>query len=331
MEETTSTNGVGSLFSSGTAYVSIPSDLDREQFIKRCLKTQTLFLRGESGEKWKNVFCPSFIFGEIDFPETSDKRGSLVAWVKQPKHNIPIVVAAINLKGAIGAYSKERQIKLFKSSKSGSIIDLDGRADDASLDINVISSEENKGKIRLKIANPNKTAELDIYVSGQANIFAENRVKLVTNDEFLVELRKPDGDLLGNISYKSGVGFSLLDQWGNEFKVAENQIYLKEGSAGGLELELTDLIMHLGKIGGTGTEPVLLGDKTKTVLDDLISALNSINTQLATIATTDAATASGLGLTYPASFATLVTSLTTTLTNLSVNVLLVKSTKVKTL
>lgn len=328
---TIGTNGVGSLFATGTAYVCIPADVDRTQFIDRCYSTQTLFLRGEVGETFKDVFCPKNIIQDIVFPEEAGQRGSLVAWVKQPKHNTPLVVASFDLKSGLGAVVEERQIKLQRTSKSGNLVDIDGRADGATLDLTVASAENGKGKLKLKVVNPDATAEMDVYISGKAAITADSQVKLVSNTEILVELRKTNGDLLANFSYKAGVGFFLKDEWNNEIKTANHQVYLKEGSASGLQLELTNTILNLGKIGGSGTEPVPLGDKTVDVLNDIKSGLNSIATTLSAIALADTATASGLGLSYGGSFSTLAGTLTSLITTITAHIALVKSTKVKTL
>jgi hypothetical protein len=328
---TIGTNGVGSLFATGTAYVAIPADLDRALFIKRCYSTQTLFIRGEAGETFKNVFCPKSIIQDIVFPATADKRGSMVAWVKQPKHNSPVVVAAFDLKNGLGAVYKERQIKLQKTSTSGNLVDFDAQADEATMDITVTSAEEGKGKFRLKVVNPDVTAAMEVYVSGEVDILADSKVSLRTTGEILVELLKANGDLLANFSYKAGVGFALKDEFDNEIKTTDQQIYLKEGSVGGLELELTNTILNLGKIGGSGTEPVLKGDKSVDVLNDIKGMLQDIATNLATIATADTATASGLGLSYGGTFATLATNLGISIATLTAHIALVKSTKVKTL
>lgn len=329
--ESIGTNGVGSLFPTGTAYVCIPDNQDRTKFIQRCLKTQTLFIRGENGESFKNVFCSKTIIKDIEFPETAKERGTLVAWIKQPKHNHPIIIAALDLKTAIGNYYQERQIKFTKTNKAGSIVDIDGRVDDGILDISVVSTEDGKGKIRLKVANPDSTAKMEVYVSGEADLYAENKIKLQTKGEFLIELLKDDGTVLANASYKAGTGFKLKDEYNNEIVTANQSVRLKEGTTNGLELELTNSLLYLGKIGGTGTEFVLLGSKTEDVINTIKSILNSINSMLSTVGATDATVASGLGLTYAAAFTTLAGTLTTALSTLTTQITLIKSAKVKTL
>jgi hypothetical protein len=76
---------------------------------------------------------------------------------------------------------------------------------------------------------------------------------------------------------------------------------------------------------------VLKGDKSVDVLNDIKGMLQDIATNLATIATADTATASGLGLSYGGTFATLATNLGISIATLTAHIALVKSTKVKTL
>lgn len=329
-----STNGVGSLFDSGTAYVSIPSNIDRDKFIKRCMRTQTLFIRGESGEAFRNVICPKYLLKEIIFPIESNKRGSLVAWVKQPKHNIPIVVAAYELKDGFSDIEEERQFRNIKTSSSGNVVDIDGRADKATLDISVSSAENGKGKIKLRVVNPNQTAELEVYVKGQASIFADKKVKLSTNEEFLVELRDADDVVKSYISYKIGVGLVLIDEFGNEIKTQNGKFTVKVGSSG-RQLEVGSSVIHLGTIGGAA-EPVLLGNKTEDVLESIKDGLDQIATDLGGLATADAAALTalagtyGITLTYGTVFASLSTNLATLIGTITTQIALIKSTKTKT-
>lgn len=332
---TTGTSGVGSLFASGTAYVSIPDNQDREMFIKKCFKTQTLFIRGESGESFKDVFISKNLLHDIDFPENSKSRGSLVTWVKQPKHNVPIVVGVFDLKNNMSYITKERQVRFQRKSKSGNIVDFDGSADDASLDINVSSSEDDKGIIRFKINNPNQTAKMEVYVSGEIDVFADKKIRIASNEELLLELVKQDGSSLATISYKNGVGLALKDEYNNEIVTKSKSLYLKEGSGGGLELEVTDKLINLGTIGGA-SEPGVLGNKNETALNDIKGMLQKLITLITQISTQDAAgvatlsSSYGVVLNYVTLMASTASQLITDLAQLTADIPQTKSTKVKT-
>lgn len=258
---------------SGVAYVVIPEDQDRDVFITTCYRTQTVMLRDEMGAAWRNVFVTKDLLQQVTFPEKPDERGSPVIWVKVPKHNLPVVIGILDLKNIYSVIQEEHQFRLQQRSPVGNSVDFNARALSASLDLAVASTEDGKGSLRVKVTNPDQTAELDVYVKGNINVFADKKIRLGTNEELVVEIVKPNLDPLGLLTYKAGTGWTLKDEFNNEVTTTDGHVKIKEGS-GGKIIHMDQTTINLGQ--DSAAQPIPLGDTLKEKLTDLINAIKQI-------------------------------------------------------
>lgn len=257
----------------GIAYIAIPKDEDRTDFIKTCLRTQTVMLRDESGGTWRNIFISAEALFNVEFPELPEERGTAVVFGKVPKHNLPVVLNTLVSKSILGILTEEKQFRLQKKH-GGNSVDFVGRAQSASVDLSIASVENGIGALRVNITNPDKTALLDVYVKGTSKVFSDKKIELGTNEEFLVSVTKPDQSPLAKIYYKAGEGLIIEDEFKNTIILSSGSVKIKEGSDTGKTIHLAESKINLGS--DSASEPVPLGDKLKGLLERLIDAINQI-------------------------------------------------------
>lgn len=233
---------------SGSAYVVIPHGIERKKYVKQCYKTNTISLRTEGGDFYKNAYIGDTELENVTFPEKISEQGSPVFWVCTPKHNTPVVVAVMNFKSLVGKITQENEIRLFKSGEK-SVIDINGKSDDGRLSMSVTGTDE-KVKFDITVVNNNNDAEYNLTVKGDVNIYASNKVHISTKgEEILIEF------VDDALEAKAFLSYNPTDKW---------RIFGDANSAG---------------------EPVLLGDKTKTELDKVTGRIDAIITAISTSAT----------------------------------------------
>jgi len=256
---------------SGVAYVVIPEDQDRSEYIKHCYMTGTLMLRNELGSTWKNVFASNSVMRDIVFPDKSTERGSLVIWIRIPKHNTALALSIVNLKNEVGLIREEQQQR-FQKRFDGNLVDFDMRAQRSTIDLSIGSAEDNKGVLRINVANPNKTAEFLTNVRGKIDYFADNSIRLGSYDEILLNILDEDGEEISHFKHKKDEGWSIKDQYDNVIHMRDGSISLKVSE--GKEVWITE-----DKISLSREDPEyksVLGEKLKEKLEELIDEIKLI-------------------------------------------------------
>ena len=261
-------------------YLTIPVDVEREDYIKDCYRKQRVMGRNEKGGSWKRIFVPKDKMSILDFPETSEERGSVLICNKVPKDNVPVVVAVLDLKSVVSYINEEKQWRQQRTFE-GNVVDIDMRAQEPSIDINVASQIDDQGRLNIRVTNPNDTAELNVFVKGKVNIEAQEKFTVSTDKEFEFEIRDEDDEQVANINYTKGTGLVIEDEWGSTITMKKKSVMLKE--AGGKSVEITNSLINFGK----GSEFVVLGDTLKNMLGDLVDIIGDINNtiQQITVAT----------------------------------------------
>lgn len=104
----------------------------------------------------------------------------------------------------------------------------------------------------------------------------------------------------------------IIDDKKNTIKIElshGNYIFINNNA---ISLVRNNKKISLGKLDDSD-EPAVLGNKNEETLNKILSILQTLNTTLQSIGSTDSGVASGLGLTYAAALATLTTALQTEL------------------
>ena len=262
-------------------YLFLPPDLDRDLYIKDCLKSQTVSMRDEKGGFWKNVFVSKGLLSSLVFPVNTKSKGSVLVCNKVPRNNVPICVAVLDLKDVSGILSEENQFRIQRiSNDKNNSIDLDGRAEKGTLDISVSAKETNKGKFNINVTNADKTAELNLYVKGKVNVLTDEEINLDSLKKMTFRIVDNENKLVSKIEQEIGVGLTITDEWGNTVTTRNSEIKIKENS-GEREFKMTPNEVFIGK-NGSDFKKLILGEvlkneleKNKVRVDTIIQALST--------------------------------------------------------
>lgn len=242
------------------AYVCIPADVDREQFINRCYSTNTLFLRSERGDLFKEVFASDDILKCVSFPLKHGIPSTPILLINIPFHNKPIAIAALNQKNTISKYRKPNVFREFvKTLKS--YINFNGDANTGVLDINIVGLENGFGKLNIFLSNPDSSSEFNVFVKGDINIKTEGKFNLRTNDSFNIDLIDENDASKAKLQYILGEGFIIEDEFQNKIITRQEKIVVKSGKEQGKEIVVDELVKIAGE-----TNFALLGNKTQAEL-----------------------------------------------------------------
>jgi hypothetical protein len=254
------------------AYLVIPEDIDRELYIKECYRKQQVMMRDERGASWKRVFVAKSLLKELEFPSTSEERGSVLICNRVPKDSVPVVVNILDLKSTVSYIEEEKQWRAQRTFE-GNVADIDMRAQEPSIDISVNSLIDDQGRINIKVVNPNDSAQLNILVKGDVNIEAQEKFTVSSDKQLELEIRDEDDEQIAHINYTKETGLLIEDEWGSRITMKEKSVMLKE--AGGRVIDVTDQYVNLGSETEAG-EFVALGETLKGLLEDLLDAIMAL-------------------------------------------------------
>lgn len=183
----------------GIGYVFIPFGVEREDYIKTCYQTNTVALRTEGGDFFKNVPVPDSIMTDIVFPkDVALSNGSVVAFAVVPKHNAPVVFSILGLKDAIGKLVEEGQYKIFKSNVDNSAgIDIHTK-DVPSINFAATGSGS---KITFKVASNEEDSKFEVLTKGDVEVYGSKHVRVFAGEEVSLELVDEKLDAIAHIRY----------------------------------------------------------------------------------------------------------------------------------
>lgn len=143
------------------AYICIPQDVDRDEFIKRCLVNGIVCIKNESGLFEKDVFLSENLLNIIEFPNSPYELGSAVLFTRLPFHSVPVVISILPSKVKITGHSAENQF-IFnrRNEKNTSYVNLSGWGNSGVLSL---SSSE---MINITATALNNKGVVNIYSSG---------------------------------------------------------------------------------------------------------------------------------------------------------------------
>ena len=183
----------------GIGYVFIPYGVEREDYIKTCYQTNTVALRTEGGDFFKNVPVPDAIMTDIVFPEdVALSNGSVVAFAVIPKHNAPVVFAVLGLKDALGRLVEEGQFKVSKSMGDNSAgIDIHTKG---SPSVSVAATGAGS-KITFKVASNDEDSKFEVLTKGDVEVYGSKHVRVFVGEEVSLELVDEKLEPIAHIRY----------------------------------------------------------------------------------------------------------------------------------
>lgn len=249
----------GGILNAGIGYISIPQGLDVDDFIQRCYDSQTVSIYAGMGHSfYSDIAIDEEVLQKISFPKDSETFGSTIVWVNIPKHNKPIIVASI--KNLDDIFKIETNSKRITRTFNGNSIDVNLKANSATLDVNIIGNDETDPTLNINIVNPNKSGKLKIKVKGNIILQATENMLLTSENNLQLSVIDPKGKIKGILQYVIGKGLTYKDEFGNSIFANEDNLQLKPKNK-----------LNVGE----GKEPMLLGQSSKNFFDEFIDTLAS--------------------------------------------------------
>ena len=238
----------GEMYSAGIAYVILPSDVDRDKYVRNCYKTSTVSIYSEHNGFTNRVPVDKLVLGFIEFPTELNKFGSAVSFILEPLHKKPIIVGLYHTNDELSDI-EEHQFS-FKRSFNGNTVEITGAPDGRYISLNV--GAEKAGEISLNVKSIDKSGKVSIDVDGDLNVIAANNIQLRSNNNFklITQDTAQEGQL--SVLEQTPEGHEFFD---DEHKVNTNLFSINNGK-----------------------ENFILGQTFKKLFDEFIDELSKITT-----------------------------------------------------
>jgi len=253
---------------SGTGNIIIPSDIDRDDYIKYVYQTGELFIITPSGEVIKDARVSKEVLQCIDFPNNPEDTGTLVCWVNIPILNQCMILGTLLNLGEMYSYKEYEKVRdLQGKTKDNHITEVwNSQNPQALLDVyfagDVDEEDEDSGIIH-KARSSKHASSLILNCNGISKIASTLKTEIFSDEEILLQIGEEEDQVLkltldvkGNLKY--------IDKFENEISI--------DGESGDVLIHGTNSI----KLGKDAEEPAVLGDTLAKLLDDIINAIKTI-------------------------------------------------------
>ena len=249
--------GIGT---AGVGFVVVPSNIDREQYIEDCYRTNTLSINGGIGYGiFNGVHADNDVMQNITFPTDEENRGTAVVWVRDSISQLPVIVAVLRKQSEYYNLS-ENQYRLKRHNvEKTRIVELFLDGDTSDFEIMVVGDKDQPARVNIKLSSQNKDSNFTLSCDNEINILSDKKITLESNEQINVQLTQK-GENKATIKYVIEEGFSYEDEFGNEIVCKDNEITVK-----------SDKINH-----NSGKEPMVLGDTLVNILNDLLKAIQQL-------------------------------------------------------
>lgn len=251
--------GNNTIGQSGVGYIVIPEDITREQYISNCYRTHTVTINGGYGYGY---ICQVRIFPDvlqkITFPLTSEERGSQVFWVRENFSNRPVVIGILSEDGLTNLL-RENQDRIVQEI-DGKIVEIFQDANSATLNINVVGTNDTPANINIKVASGSEDSVVNVISDGHLNVDA-NQVQLTARKDVSLYLKNgKDEEQFSLIGDADKVEFK--DKNGNTVTINADNVNVVPAK----QFNLSD-----------GKEPMVLGNTLVNLLKEILQAIQQIS------------------------------------------------------
>lgn len=235
------TSAAGEQWAAGVAYTVLPSDIEREVYIRECYQNSRISIWSEDIGFINRVRVDEETLNFIEFPDTVEKLGTAIVFVTEPIHKQPIIVARLSKIDELG----ELRENLFKIKRKlgNKTVEISGSPEKGTLNL-IVNAEDEKGVINILLSNNNSDGELNLSVCGGIKIDAAGNIEFLQKEKFYVKTVGKDGEDSSEASY---------EQTNKEHKLKGEKISINDGE-----------------------EPMVLGNKIKSFIEDLIDNISAM-------------------------------------------------------
>lgn len=246
--------------SGGIGFIVVPNEVDREQYIEDCYRTNTVTINGGLGYGYfSGVAVDIDVMQQLRFPTNvdNDTRGTAVVWIKDSISQRPVIVAVLRNQDEYFPLSQYQ--RYHKCEFEGKVVEVFFDANTSNLNINIIGDDQEAANLNIKVTSVNKDSSINLECDNEVNLYPESALNVITSGKVVVNVTK-DGETKTEIQYEAEKGFHYKDEF-------ENEVTAKDG-----EINIISKKINHNK----GKEPMVLGDTLKGILSDLIDAIMAI-------------------------------------------------------
>ena len=249
--------GIGN---AGVGFVVVPSNIDREQYINDCYRTNTLTINGGRGYGYfSGVHADINVMQNIVFPSDEENRGTAVVWVKDAISQLPVIVGVLRKQGEYYSLA-ENQFRLKRENKTKTkTVELFIDGNESCFDIILIGDEDTPADFNIKLNSKNKDSVLNVSSDNEINLSSEKKIKIETNQKIEIEI-SDKGETKSNIVYELGSGFAYKDEFENEITCKDGEVNI-----------ISKRINH-----NSGEEPMVLGETLAGIMKDILTAVQKL-------------------------------------------------------
>ncbi|SHL14906.1 hypothetical protein SAMN05444266_102215 [Chitinophaga jiangningensis] len=225
----------------GIAYVAIPADVDRETYIRDCYRNYTISVWGDDGSFMNRLPVSPEVMNHLEFPAAIDQLGSPVVYVTEESQSLPIIIARFPVADQMGD-AHEWAIKWSRSFEDAHVV-IEGSPKNKNLSMSVDGGTV--GGAMLWQVTGQQPGQLAMAVNGDISCNASEGVSFKQQGMFrstTVDRTAEEGDDSKTVVFEQYPGQ-------NSFKGEKFII-------------------------NNGEEPLVLGNKLKSFLSDLIDEIS---------------------------------------------------------
>jgi hypothetical protein len=256
----------------GVGYVILGRGQDKDTYISSSFRNNRISIITDEGEVISGCIVSKNVWQYLEFPATVKSRGSQVVWINIPYQNRVIILDVLHKRDELNNIQIPNQFK-FQREVGNNIVTVQGEGQTGTISIVAQGEADKEGELYVKILNSSELGLFSTYVQGIMSVDVEKDLNFRTGNSVTFTVRdESNPDSAGLFNYVLGAGYSLLDEFKNNFQTNKNGIFN----------EVPDSVKVYARASGASSEPGLLGDKTYTLLNEIKNLLTSIVTTIQT-------------------------------------------------
>lgn len=253
--------------SCGVGYVVLSRAQARDAYIGACFRNNYIAIKTAQNEIIPKCIVEKNVWQYLEFPNTSEQRGSAVVWVNVPHQNKVIVIGVLHKRDELNPIQSVGEFK-FQRKVGENVVTVHGNGNNGILNIISQGTLSDEGSMYVKILNQNELAVFDLYVQGVANLTTESDMNLKVGGELNVLVRddlNPENQ--ATLNYTLGTGLTFTDEYFNTLTSNNGGFVLNVTSGNKVYVKANDDLP---------TQPGLLGNNVNLLLDEVKNLLQSM-------------------------------------------------------
>lgn len=263
--------------SGGIAYIILPGDIERVDYINNCYRSGKVSILTEESQRYDNVPIGKHVVPELVFPETVGALGSQIVWINIAKYNQPTIIAIIDKNDEVIPVL-ENQFNLKKEFKDN-LVEIYGDAKSGIITIKTKGVGSNQSKLIVNIENTDENGQLELNVDGQIDVNSKGTINVNSADGITLNIKRPDNNLPANqqvstvIKYERETGFTYEDEFGSKYYIDSNgKVFFKPKSTFEIGSDQQNVTSNV--------EWMLLGETTKTEMQKMNAIINALHSTI---------------------------------------------------